>query len=317
MKNIIGIYKIISPSGKIYIGQSVDIKKRWTAYKYYDRDYECYKNRNKDSLILKSLKKYGYDNHVFEIIEECNLEELNYKEIYYIEKYKSCIIKYRDKNGLNLHIGGNTPPVRNRKLTYEEREKISKSKYKIINKILNGNVIREYESISQMIECENFSYTKFRNNFYEFNKSFIDDFIFSFKDKNDFKFKIKFKKIKSNKNYYNKKDKEHVSNVRRNIALSIRSREEWSEYFKNINSGRTHHNRKKPIVSDKMLNHLNKVHDKNKIKVDQYDLDGNYLRSFNSMKDASDFVNGKYQSIYRVCKGIRNKAYGYKWKYSK
>lgn len=30
---ITGIYKIISPTGKIYIGQSIDIEKRWKAYK--------------------------------------------------------------------------------------------------------------------------------------------------------------------------------------------------------------------------------------------------------------------------------------------
>lgn len=28
-----GIYKITSPSGKIYIGQSIDIKRRWLDYK--------------------------------------------------------------------------------------------------------------------------------------------------------------------------------------------------------------------------------------------------------------------------------------------
>ena len=72
---ITGIYKIISPTGKIYIGQSIDIEKRWKAYKRLN----C-KNQIK---LYNSLKKYGYDNHIFEIIERCFLEVLNVRETYW------------------------------------------------------------------------------------------------------------------------------------------------------------------------------------------------------------------------------------------
>ena len=30
---MIGIYKIVSPSGKVYIGQSTNIERRWKEYK--------------------------------------------------------------------------------------------------------------------------------------------------------------------------------------------------------------------------------------------------------------------------------------------
>ena len=56
MKKITGIYKITSPSNKIYIGQSKNIYSRWNAYKYFQKDYECYKKKNKNSLIFKSFK---------------------------------------------------------------------------------------------------------------------------------------------------------------------------------------------------------------------------------------------------------------------
>lgn len=72
----IGIYKITSPSGKVYIGQSVNIKKRWITYK----------GIHSGSLgphIVNSLKKYGPENHIFEIIEECSIEQLNEREVYY------------------------------------------------------------------------------------------------------------------------------------------------------------------------------------------------------------------------------------------
>jgi hypothetical protein len=37
MSKICGIYKITSPSGKVYIGQSVDIKRRFTTYKILNK----------------------------------------------------------------------------------------------------------------------------------------------------------------------------------------------------------------------------------------------------------------------------------------
>ena len=88
----VGIYKITNPNGKIYIGQSTDIKKR---FKYYYR-LEC-KGQTK---IFNSLKKYGPENHVFEIIEECSIEQLNEREIYWMGYYNVL------KEGLNLKEGG-------------------------------------------------------------------------------------------------------------------------------------------------------------------------------------------------------------------
>ena len=84
---MIGIYKITSPTGRIYIGQSVDIEKRW---KYYKR-LSC----NKQPVIYRSLKKYGVENHTFDILEECSVEELNNREGYWQDFYDVV------KNGLN------------------------------------------------------------------------------------------------------------------------------------------------------------------------------------------------------------------------
>jgi group I intron endonuclease len=58
-----GIYKISSPSGRVYIGQSVDINARFRAY----RNGNC----GKQKRLYESFKKYGFDSHILEIIEEC------------------------------------------------------------------------------------------------------------------------------------------------------------------------------------------------------------------------------------------------------
>jgi group I intron endonuclease len=75
---IIGIYKITSPSGKIYIGQSINILKTW-KHRYNNLNDRL----KKQPKIYNSLLKYGPEAHKFEIIEECLIEELDNKESYY------------------------------------------------------------------------------------------------------------------------------------------------------------------------------------------------------------------------------------------
>lgn len=47
----------------------------------------------------------------------------------------------------------------------------------------------------------------------------------------------------------------------------------------------------------------------------QFDLDGNFIKEWSFIKDASDKLNISAGDITRVCKNQRNKAGGYKWKY--
>ncbi len=90
---MIGIYKITSPSGRIYIGQSRNIKNRIKGYR---------NGNHKSQLKLsRSIKKYGWSNHLFEVIEECEIEDLNKLEIYWISSF-DCL----GLNGLNIKGGG-------------------------------------------------------------------------------------------------------------------------------------------------------------------------------------------------------------------
>jgi group I intron endonuclease len=77
---MIGIYKITNPTGKIYIGQSTNIEKRWKSYiKLY-----CISQIK----LYNSLKKYGPENHIFEILEICDENQLLERETYYKNIYK-------------------------------------------------------------------------------------------------------------------------------------------------------------------------------------------------------------------------------------
>jgi group I intron endonuclease len=90
---MIGIYKITNPKGKTYIGKSLNIADR-------KRCYINFIQIKQQPKIYNSLKKYGWEHHVFEIIEECSIEQLDEREIYWIQYYKSV------KEGLNCTYGG-------------------------------------------------------------------------------------------------------------------------------------------------------------------------------------------------------------------
>ena len=85
---MIGIYKITSPSKRVYIGQSVNINSRCIHYK----NLHC-KTQIK---LYNSIVKYGWENHKFEVIEECEVHLLNERERYWQEHYEVI-----GKNGLN------------------------------------------------------------------------------------------------------------------------------------------------------------------------------------------------------------------------
>lgn len=78
----IGIYKIQNlKNGKIYIGQSIHIEKRWQEH--------C--RLSTKSLISNAIKEYGKDNFSFQILEECLEKDLDKKEQEYIIKYNSIV----------------------------------------------------------------------------------------------------------------------------------------------------------------------------------------------------------------------------------
>lgn len=81
----IGIYRIVSPTNSIYVGQSWNLENR---KKYYER-LHC----KSQYAIYNSLKKYGFEQHTFEILvllidNEVTQEKLDELEKYYIKYYK-------------------------------------------------------------------------------------------------------------------------------------------------------------------------------------------------------------------------------------
>ena len=131
---MIGIYKITNKiNNKSYIGQSIHIEQRWEEHLY---------KTSKCSLIKYALFKYGKDNFIFEVLEECSREELNEKEQYWIEKYDTF------NNGYNLTKGGGGVIKYSAEAIYEEYQKtnsIEKTAKNIGCGITTArNILREY-----------------------------------------------------------------------------------------------------------------------------------------------------------------------------
>lgn len=98
---MIGIYKITNKvNGKIYVGQSVNIKQRWAEHKANLRN-----NKHENLYLQNAWNKYGEENFSFEIIEKCNQDELDDKETFWISECNS-YINFVNAHGYNLTIGG-------------------------------------------------------------------------------------------------------------------------------------------------------------------------------------------------------------------
>lgn len=113
------IYTHTSPSGKVYVGQTVNVRKRW-GY-----NGEHYKTKKKDGSYIqpsfaRAIDKYGWENFVHKVIlEGIPKSEADYAERYLIKWYKLHGISY------NISSGGEGCDAPRPPLTIEQRKKIS------------------------------------------------------------------------------------------------------------------------------------------------------------------------------------------------
>lgn len=87
-----GIYTITSPSGRVYVGQSIDIERRFSEYRRSG-------SVRKQTRLAASFAKYGADTHVFCILQECAEDALSDMERQWQERLDACGIK-----GLNCRL---------------------------------------------------------------------------------------------------------------------------------------------------------------------------------------------------------------------
>lgn len=95
---MIGIYKIINKvDGKCYYGSSKNIEKRWLRH-----INELNKNKHINILLQRAWNKYGEDNFLFEIVEECEIINLLNVEQKYLDLNPEYNIGKKSSGGDNL-----------------------------------------------------------------------------------------------------------------------------------------------------------------------------------------------------------------------
>jgi group I intron endonuclease len=151
-----GIYKITSPSNKVYIGQSSNIKRRMTEHKY--------RSKTKNLKLYSSIRKYGLENHKIEILF---LSDSKHEK----DKMESIYIRYYDSINIGLnhidvivgsgsfkgkkHTIENVEKIKERMKGYKPEEAIKKRMKNIYCGITNKN----YQSISDCARDLNVSHS--------------------------------------------------------------------------------------------------------------------------------------------------------------
>lgn len=140
-----GIYKWTSPSGKSYVGQAVDLDRRYREFKY---SLNAKPYTKLGSAIDNARHKYSdFESWEYEVLEEIDTTGkdnvqikaiLDKKEIYYIEKYNTYRGGYNSTAGGGGTLGFHVP----RDLLIKALLKKSKP----VNQYdLEGNFIRTWE----------------------------------------------------------------------------------------------------------------------------------------------------------------------------
>jgi group I intron endonuclease len=91
---------MVNPLGQVYIGKTKNFKIRLSKYKTHAHPHH---------LACASVIKYGFENHLFEIIDSFSGDGVyaEGKEIFWIRTYMSNRNQWPEINGLNLTLGGN------------------------------------------------------------------------------------------------------------------------------------------------------------------------------------------------------------------
>lgn len=110
-----GIYQIINvTNGKIYVGSSKNMEKRWI-----DHRGDLRRNKHHSSYLQHSWNKHGSSNFELQILEVCQPEDLVTIEQYYLDWLEPF-----GERGYNICLTANAP-MKGRKSSLVTRAKIS------------------------------------------------------------------------------------------------------------------------------------------------------------------------------------------------
>ena len=237
VKKVRGIYKVTNKiNGKVYIGQSVDIGRRW-------REHMTAKD---DIYFHKAIQKYGVENFEWEVIEQCKKKDLDEREIYWIEYYDSFNKGYNCTRGGDGVSGGEDHPrwkggvtsdedyYRQNSKQYYQANKEKKKEYYETNKEKIKEKAKEYYETNKEKAKE------YGKEYYEENKE---------KRKQQHKqyYQVNKEKIKEKKKEYYEAHKEKMKQQMKewNEANKEKKKEKMKEYYETNKEKRREYNRQR------------------------------------------------------------------------
>lgn len=281
-KKTTGIYKIENDiNNKVYIGSSVCIEDRWIRHKK-----DLLRGKSCSIKLQNSYNKYGEENFVYSIIEECGKENLIEREQFYIDYYRSY------EQGYNCcPIAGNTLGV---SPSEETRTKIREAMIGDKNPFFGKK--HTEESRSKMRESHMGQESPFKGK----------------KHTEESKKKLRYPKTDEHKEKLSMsaKGRKHTEE---SIKKRVESRKgyEHSEKTK-LKIGSKHKGKK---YSEETRKKLSNSRRKNKSIIIQYDLNGQFLKEWFdliSLKKSGYII----ANITRACR-VNGKSGGFRWKYKK
>lgn len=297
---IIGIYKITSPSKRVYIGQSINVYNTWKCrYKYLS----C----KKQPKIYNSLKKYGSKVHIFEILEECTLDQLNERETYWKQYYLDQLgWKYMLFCELYDRGGGPKSEETKHKISQTSKGKIHSEETK--NMMCKPKKEGTGKKISIKLKGRVFS-KEHKNKISQNSKG-----KHKHSEESRLKISIGLKgKHKGNKMSEEVKQKIYTNERNLKISISLKGKPKSKDFGKNHSLKMKGHysspeSNKKRSISMMGINNKS---------VRQYDKQMNFINEFESLTDACRYMNkpNRQGDITAACKGKQKTAFGYKWQY--
>jgi len=195
MTGIIYCYYCI-PTGKKYIGQTVYEERRKRQHRH-----DC--KRGVDNKFYRAVRKYGWHQFIYGIIEEYEIEFLAEKEIHYINHYDTYNNGYNSTTGGD-GVGGCSP-------SKETRKKMSESAKNRTDIRYNKKYFTEEEKRESKRKRDREYQQKIKERRKEYMKEWREknmDYLKEYKEKNKERDKLTWKKHreknKEKRNEYNK-----------------------------------------------------------------------------------------------------------------
>jgi len=336
-EKICGVYKIENLiNGKVYIGSSIDIYKRW---KYHISDFKA--NRHCNKYFQSAWNKYGKNNFEFSIVEKIDDENILFER----EQYWLDLLNPFGENGYNLCKTTNSysfgyklsdeskEKIKNRIFSEKHRQRMSDNspnKIKIVQLSLDGELIKIWDSLTEACEnlnankttvsaclrkigkrlsAKNFIWMYYEEFIQNNSKEIIENIVYKIKNKKQ-NGKRPIVQMTLNDNFIcywdNATEAGRVLNIDRvGIMNCCRGRQGEAFGFKWVYED-DYNNNKLTKFTYKGRQHKNVV---------QLDMKYNLINVWESVEEINNQLNIEISSIYRCCNQKLNSFKGYRWLY--